>query len=300
MLFRSCSSWVEAYPLPDKSNHSVWWAFAQQFLPRHGVPETVITDNGLEFCARSFGDYLNGIGVKHQRTTPVHPQSNGKVERVNRTIKEMLAKLVNNCPSTWERQLGPCLMAYNNAVNTTTGHTPFFLLYGRRARLPLSKLLPSDALPDNAMHKVTQLNDLANALQFVRTATEESRKYNRERLEKKANADDLEVGDSVVLKAPERMTFTSRWDPHWEITQVRGRTVWLRQQQTGKTKVVHREKVKLVDPTIAWDEVHPRPVRKQRPPVTRTMPPTNTESTLTRSEERRVGKECRSRWSPYH
>ena len=91
-----CTGWVEAFPLKDKSNETVWNAWANLFIPRHSVPEVLITDNEKEFCAKAWTDYLKKLGVEHRRTTPVHPQSNGQVERFNRTLKEMLAKAVNN------------------------------------------------------------------------------------------------------------------------------------------------------------------------------------------------------------
>ena len=82
-----CSGWAEAYPLPDKTSKSVWTVFATDFLPRYGEPEILITDNGKEFTARDWELYLAQLGVKHNVTTPVHPQSNGKTERFNRTLK---------------------------------------------------------------------------------------------------------------------------------------------------------------------------------------------------------------------
>ena len=68
----------------------------------------------------------------------------------------------------------------------------------------------------------------------------------------------------MVVKAEERVTLTSRWDPMWEVTRVRGSVVWIRQQQTGKIKVLNREKVRIVDPDMAWEDINPRPVRDQR------------------------------------
>ena len=70
-------------------------------------------------------------------------------------------------------------------------------------------------------------------------------------------------GDTVVLLAPEPVTLTSKWDPHWIVTRVANTTVFLRHQQSGHTKKVHRSKVRLVDPDMVWDEVSPRPRRKQ-------------------------------------
>ena len=255
-----CTGWVEAFPLPNKSNESVWNAWATQFVPRHGTPELLITDNGQEFCAKAWVNYLKKLGVIHHRTSPVHPQSNGRVERFNRTLKEMLAKTVNNYTPNWENKLGDCLAAYRNSVSSVTGYTPFFLLYGRRGRLPLTRLLTVNR--DNYFGN--RLDDLAIALKMARQATTDSRRYNRERLARRADCDDVKVGDTVVVKAEERVTLTSRWDPMWEVTRVRGPVVWIRQQQTGKIKVLNREKVRIVDPDMAWEDINPRPVQDQR------------------------------------
>jgi transposase InsO family protein len=136
-----CTGWAEALPLKDKTNRSVWTAFTNGFIARHGIPEVLITDNGGEFTAYEFEKYLQQIGIEHHCTTPVHPQSNGRTERFNRTLKEMLRRMINNCAEDWEDRLGEALLAYRTSVSTTTGYTPFYLLYGRRSRMPLAKTL---------------------------------------------------------------------------------------------------------------------------------------------------------------
>ena len=277
------SGWAEAFALPDKTNQSVWNAFANYFIPRHGIPEILITDNGKEFTAHEWERYLAQIGVQHNVTTPVHPQSNGKIERFNRTLKEILQKLMNNNPAAWEDKLGDALYAYRNAVSVTNGHTPFYLLYGRDARVPLSRTLNT---PDTNVFG-NRLDDLGAALKTARHLTADSRRYNRERLAERANAKHLTVGDRVVVKAEERITFSSRWDPYWIVTRTRDPVVWLQQQQTGKTKILNREKVKLVDPSIAWDECNPRPVRAQYRPRTRHQQPVDDDRESSRTVSNR-------------
>ena len=274
-----CTGWAEVYPLRDKTNKSVWEKFANEFIPRHGVPETLITDRGSEFTSYEWESYLAQLGVRHNVTTPVHPSSNGKSERFNRSLKEILQKLIHNTPSDWEDRLGDALLAYRNAVSTTTGHTPFYLMYGRHARAPLTKMLSTT----QATTFGNRLDDLSTALKSVRTMTEDSRHYNRARLARKANAKQLSVGDSVVIKAEERTALTSRWDPQYQIYRIRGPVVFVRHQQTGREKVLHREKVKLADPTISWDECNPRPLRAQyRPRIRREQ---NTARKVRRTEQ---------------
>jgi transposase InsO family protein len=252
------SGWAEVYPLPDKTNQSVWDAFSNRFLPTHGVPEIIITDNGKEFIAYAWEEYLRTIGVDHRRTTARRPECNGKSERLNRTFKSLLTKLVNNHATAWEDHVADALSAYRNSVSSVTGYTPFFLLYGRRARLPLTKLLSARG---SGSPFGNRLDHLAEAFQIARVNTEESRVANRARLAAKANTADVSVGDSVVVKAEERLTLTSRHDPQYEVYRVRGPVCWVRHQRTGKTRVLNRVKLTIVDPNIQWDSVRERPRR---------------------------------------
>ena len=257
-----CSGWAEAYPLPDKTNKSVWYAFSTHFLSRHGVHECLITDNGGEFIANAFTEYLHTLGVEHHRTTPAHPASNGKCERFNRTLKELLQSICDNASHDLENKLGDALLAYRTSASSVTGYTPFYLLYGRRSRMPLTRTLrvTNEATFGN------RLDDLARALREVWHNTQESHRHNRARLQRRANLGELQVGDSEVLKAEQRGQFTSRWDPHWEVTRINGPVIYIRNQLTGKYRPVNREKVRLVDPTLAWDEINPGPPRIIRQP----------------------------------
>ena len=96
--------------------------------------------------------------------------------------------------------------------------------------------------------------------------TEDNRKYNRERLARKANEQQISPGDSVVIRAEGRVSLTSRWDPEWVVTRVKGPVVFLHHQRSGKTKVLNKEKVRIVNPEQHWDDCHPWPKRKQHKP----------------------------------
>ena len=119
------TGWGEAYPIPDKTNQAVWNMFSNRFIPCHGVPEVVITDNGKEFCAHAFTRYLEQIGIDHRRTTPVHPASNGRWERFNKSFKNTLTKLVNNYAIDWEDRVSDVLTAHRHSVSSVTHYTPF-------------------------------------------------------------------------------------------------------------------------------------------------------------------------------
>lgn len=257
-LIDHCTGWAEAFPLPQKTSKDVWKRLSREFFPRHGYPDIIINDQGLEFSAKSLQDYLRDVGIEQRRTTSYNPQSNGKCERLNGTLKQILSRLINNSRDSWEDQLGPALMAYNNAISSVTGHTPYFLHYGRRSRLPINRLLRQDT------HMDTRLQDITDALRTATELTAASRHHNRQRLEQQANAGAVCVGDAVVIKAQEPLSLTTRWDPEWTVTKVKSKVVWITNQQTGKQKTLNVNKVRVVDPNLAWDRVNPRPIRNPR------------------------------------
>ena len=253
------SGWAEAFPVRNQSAAELMRVMTREYLPRHGHPKTIVCDNGQGFGSRAWTAFMKDAHVRLIHATPAHPQGNAKVERFNRTFKEIMTKLVCNRPTDWTDQIGAVLSAYRHTVSNVTGHTPFFILYGRRARVPLEKYLGANQTFGN------RLDDLAGAYREAKTRAVESRKYNRRRLNERANvATSLQVGDTVMIKAEERTTNTSRWDPQWEVYRVHGTTHWVRHQPTGKERKVHREKLTLVDANLAWDELPDRPKRQFR------------------------------------
>ena len=105
---------------------------------------------------------------------------------------------------------------------------------------------------------------MAEAFRQAQLLTEHSRLHNRARLARKANANDIVVGDSVIVAANEPVSLSAKWDPQYEVTKVHGTTYWVRHQRTLKEIKVHRDKLRLVDPNMGWDEVAPSPRRRHR------------------------------------
>jgi transposase InsO family protein len=130
-----------AFPIKDKTSKSIKEVLQNYIFPEQGYPNVLVTDNGMEFCSNDIETYFQQMGIEHRTIRPYWPQTNGLVEPFNGTLKHMITKLVNNQPDKWEEVLPHALMCIRNGVNVTTGHTPFYVMYGRRARLPMSQLL---------------------------------------------------------------------------------------------------------------------------------------------------------------
>ena len=77
------------------------------------------------------------LNITKTRTTPYHPQCNGQVEQINRTIIDLLKLNVRNPTENWEMEIGLVLIVYRSAIHTSSNFTSYFMLYGREMRLPL-------------------------------------------------------------------------------------------------------------------------------------------------------------------
>lgn len=120
----------EAIPLRSVTAHNVAEVLVDIFA-RHGIPEEILTDQGTNFTSALLGELYKLIGVRALRTSPYHPQTDGLVERFNRTLKSMLRKVLKGEKRSWDRMLPYVLFAYREVPQATLGFSPFELLYGR-------------------------------------------------------------------------------------------------------------------------------------------------------------------------
>lgn len=81
--------------------------------------------------------------IDKTRTTTFHPQSDGLVERFNRTLKAMLTKFVSQTQRDWDIYLPLVLMAYRTSVHDSTGFSPSLMMLGREPELPIDLLFGS-------------------------------------------------------------------------------------------------------------------------------------------------------------
>ena len=98
----------------------------------HGRPEIVVTDNGSNFKSEELEDFFNQNGIRHIRTAPHHPTSNGLAERAVQTFKEGMKKMSGG---SVEMRVSRFLSRYRITPQTSTGVSPAELLLGRKPRL---------------------------------------------------------------------------------------------------------------------------------------------------------------------
>ena len=124
------SKWLSVVPLRSKTATAVVNAltFALSGLPR--LPGKILSDNGPEFRSSLFTQRVVAFGVEHCFTTPYRPQSNGLVERCNRSLTELLRSLQAS-PSAWDDDLPRAVITFNATLHSELGMSPSQFLLER-------------------------------------------------------------------------------------------------------------------------------------------------------------------------
>ena len=159
----------------------------------YGLPDIIHSDQGRNFESSILRQTLEAFGVAKSRTTAYHPQGDGMVERFNRSLLQMLRAYVQD-QADWECHLPLVLYAYRTAVHTSTGVSPFELMYGHSPEK--SPFLTGTAYDPSSYQPQLQTR-LAKLRDFVETHLTEAAHRQRNAVGHKTQTRLFNVGDTV-------------------------------------------------------------------------------------------------------
>ena len=137
----SHSKWPEVIPMTTTSAARTIERLRKLF-PTYGLPEQLVSDNGSQFTSDEFRTFMRNNGIKHIRSAPYHPATNGSAERFVQTFKQALrAALTEKKTLSWK--LTNFLLAYRTTPHALTGEAPAVLFMGRNLRTKLDILKPN-------------------------------------------------------------------------------------------------------------------------------------------------------------
>ena len=137
------TKWVEAGPLANIRDVDAKRFIWKNIVTRFGVPNVLISNNGLQFDSKMFRKYCGELGITNRYSTPTYPQGNGQAEAVNKVIVSGLKKRLDDAKGKWVEELPHVLLAYKTTPHRSIGETHFSMTYGAEAIIPLETGFPT-------------------------------------------------------------------------------------------------------------------------------------------------------------
>jgi len=146
------TKWAKAMPTLDNIGETAAPFFFNHVVARFSIPQAIVTDHGSHFHNHMMFELATKLGLSHDNSTPYYPQANRQFEAINKVLKRMLQRMIGVHKRSSHLILYSALWAYRTSVRNTTGFTPFQLVYGLEAILPVqceisSLKLAIDLLP---------------------------------------------------------------------------------------------------------------------------------------------------------
>lgn len=199
------TKWVEVYPVKDQTSETIARLLVDNVICRHGIPMELLSDRGANLLSDLILDVCKLVGMKKINTTAYHPRTDGLVENFNRTLQRMMAKHAHTFGCDWDVHLQQLLFAYCTKPHDSNGEFPFYLLYGRDARVPTETALSQPRTPyqvDVEDYRLELTTGLAAGWEAARQEVQKSQARQKKHFDKKAKEPRHSVGGRVMVFMP--------------------------------------------------------------------------------------------------
>ena len=251
------TQYVQAYVTQNQTARTTTRVLYNEYFSVFGFPQKLMSDQGTGFTSKVITAICSLLGTEKIQTTLCHPQSNGSAERVHQTLRRMIGKLDLEKCQKWPVHLGSVLIAYNATRSLVMGYFPYYLMFGRRPRLPIELLFPTRR-EQNLTRTIdkyveTLYRHLRKSVKMAQDSALKEALWQKRLYDRKVGAVELRPGDHVLVKLD---AFRSQWrklknrwgsDLHTVKTRMAdGIPAYVvKNERTGKTQVLHRSKLLL-------------------------------------------------------
>ena len=210
-------------------------------IRRFGRPREVTTDRGRAFMSNRFMAICKAFHIIFKPTAQGQPQADGMVERVNRTILDIAAFICKEDNTKWSDHVGEIEYAANTRSSSTTGYTPYELVYGR---LPPGPTYTDPTDPDVTRSTGEQLRVLRRRIEVLQQLAHENQmlaaKQQKKFHDAKAQAHEFKVGDTVWYYKPSQAErgvtskLAFKWSGPYTVSKEIGPVTFILKDKDGK------------------------------------------------------------------
>lgn len=275
------TKWPEAFAVPDQKATTIARLLVEEVICLHGIPEQLLSDRGSNFLSSLIQEICNQLGVKKVNTSGYHPQTDGLVEKFNSTLINMIAKSCSIQDRDWDEHLPFLLFAYRVSAQESTRESPFFLLYGRDARIPTATVLShvrSPYLVDISDYKEDVMVGLSSAWQLAQENIKKGQFKQKKFYDQASKVVDIRPGDRVMVYMPSEKQgkdwkLSRPFHGPYRVLKVTPTNVEVRlvNRETDESIFVNRDRVHLCYPElnndITWTGKEKRGKARSKNPV---------------------------------
>lgn len=244
--------YAQAFPTRNQKALTVAKVLVEKFFVHYGLPGRIHSDQGRDFESRLIRELLTILGVRKSRTTPYHPQGDPQPERFNRTLLSMLATLGQEKKRSWSQHIPYVVHAYNSTKCDSTGFSPYLLMFGREARLPVDLCFGTAVDGAGERHHsryVEKLKkDLQTAYELASKSADKTHQRNKRAYDQKVRLQTVDIGDRVLLRnvgLQGKHKLESRWSsvPYVVVGRLPNLPVYKVRPEDGRSgvKTMHRD-----------------------------------------------------------
>ena len=241
--------WVELVPVANPTAALVADAIFQHWIARWGVPRVILTDNGPQFRSVLYETMCQKYQIKRMACSPYNPRGNSVVESYMRSLKATVRLCLQVFKSSWDVVLPAAAFAYRTAVHLSTGYSPYFLVTGQNAVLPISRELHEPILNQEG-------ESWLKTIWICRKKLLEE--YQKQAIEREMIVDQqglkFKEGQIIAIKMPidkrrKAGKFSSQYEGPYRVVQVlaNGKSARAVELASKEEVVVNRVNAKLLD-----------------------------------------------------
>jgi hypothetical protein len=199
----------------------------EYIIYRFGVPQTLTTNQGPSFMSHQFREFAESMKIKLLNSSPYYAQANSQAEASNKVLIKIIKKMIKDNPRRWHEKLSEAMWAHRTSRHRVMKVTPFELVYGQEAVLPVEvslqnlRIIGQDYLSAKEYTEL-MMDKVDKSPKSQRRALEEIEKEKvkiAKAYNKRVVGKSFQVGDLVwkmILPLATRSGKFSKWSPSWE------------------------------------------------------------------------------------
>lgn len=257
------SKYLELYALPNQEAETVASTIVDNWIARYGCPLEIHSDRGTNYQSATFEHMCQLLGINKTSTCAFRPMSDGQTERANAVIQDILYGLSLDVHWEWDRLLPMAQMCYNSSEHTSTGFTPFCMLYGREMIMPMeieTGWFSGCDIPQGEAEYVTWLRESltlvhGRAREALGKAATRAKKYYDQTLK----VEKYKIGDPVwylrlgVTPRGKCKKFLPKYvGPYFITRKLDDNILVIKKDKRSKPKTVHHDQLK---PYVSREEI---------------------------------------------